>query len=381
MSLSGVKRTFRFALHMSAYDPKRTSLAFRFRPLPRYAWELLPSAVRAFWGATMRRRQFLGLLGGAVAVWPVVLRAQQPAGPVIGFMNAGSSKGLGRLAVAFRQGLSESGFVENQNITIEYHWAEGHAEQLPAMAADLVRRRVSVIAATSTPAALAAKAATTTIPVVFETAGDPIALGLVASLNRPSRNVTGITQLSSELVAKRLSLLHDLIPAASTVGFLVNPTDPRFVSQTKDMQEAAKTFGVQIQVVNASTDGELESGFAELSQLRVGALMVGTGEFFNSRPEKIVGLAARQHIPAMYQYRRFAEVGGLISYGPHITDAYRQAGIYTARILKGEKPADLPVVRATKFEMVINRKTAKTLGLTIPSGVLAIADEVIDEGS
>src|SRR5262245_10722452 len=332
-------------------------------------------------GATMRRRQFLGLLGGAVAAWPMAVRAQQATGPVIGFMNAGSSRGLGRLAAAFRQGLSESGFVENQNITIEYRWAEGRLEQLPSMAADLVKRHVNVIAATGTQAALAAKAATTTIPIIFETAGDPIALGLVGSLNRPSRNVTGITQLSSELVAKRLSLLHDLIPGALTVGFLVNPSDPRFVSQTKDMQEAAKTFGVQIQVLNASTDSELESAFAELSQLRVGALVVGTGEFFNSRPEKIAGLAAQQHIPAMYQYRRYAEVGGLISYGPHITDAYRQAGIYTARILKGEKIASLPVVHATKFEMVINRKTAKALGLTIPPGVLAIGDEVIEEGS
>ena len=328
----------------------------------------------------MRRRQFLVLLGGATA-WPLAARAQQPAGAVIGFMNAGSSKGLGRLAVAFRQGLSESGFVENQNITIEYRWAEGHVEQLSAMAADLVKRHVNVIAATGTQAALAAKAATTTIPIVFETAGDPIALGLVGSLNRPSRNVTGITQLSSELVAKRLSLLHDLVPQASTIGFVVNPTDPRFVSQTKDIQEAAKTFAVEIQVVNASTDAELESAFAELGQLRVGALVVGTGEFFNSRPEKIAGLADRHRIPAMYQYRRFAEVGGLISYGPHISDAYRQAGIYTSRILKGEKIADLPVVRATKFEMVINRKAAKTLGLTIPSGVLSIADEVIEEAS
>jgi len=329
----------------------------------------------------MRRREFITLVGGAAAIWPLVTKAQQPSGPVIGFMNAGSSKGLGRLAVAFRQGLSESGFVENQNITIEYRWAEGHIEQLPAMAADLVRRHVSIIAATGTQAALAAKAATTTIPIVFETAGDPIALGLVGSLNRPSRNVTGITQLSSELVAKRLGLLHDLVPHATTVGFLVNPTDPRFVSQTKDIQEAAKRFGVQIQVVNASTDAEIESAFAELGQLRVGALVVGTGEFFNSRPEKIVGLADRQHIPAMYQYRGFAEAGGLISYGPHITDAYRQAGIYTSMILKGEKLGDLPVVQATKFEMVINRKAAKTLGLTIPSGVLSIADEVIEDAS
>lgn len=329
----------------------------------------------------MKRRDFVKAIAGSAALWPLAVRAQQPVVPVIGFMNGGSSKVLARLAVAFRQGLSETGYVENQNIAIEYRWAEGHYEQLPAMAADLVRRQVSVIAATGTQAALAAKAATSKIPIIFETAGDPIALGLVGSLNRPNRNVTGITQLSSELVAKRLSLLHDLVPAASTIGFLVNPTDPRFVSQTKDMQEAAKTFGVQIQVVNASTDGELESAFADLSQLRVGALMVGTGEFFNSRTEKIAALAAQQHVPAMYQYRQFADVGGLVSYGPHITDAYRQAGIYCSRILKGEKPADLPVVRATKFEMVINRKTAKALGLAIPSGVLAIADEVIEEGS
>jgi len=332
-------------------------------------------------GGGMRRRQFIRLFGSAVAAWPLAVRAQQPTMPVIGFMNGGSSKGLARLAVAFRQGLSESGYVESQNVTIEYRWAEGHYEQLAALAADLVKRHVNVIAATGTQAALAAKAATTSIPIVFETAGDPVALGLVGSLNRPSRNLTGITQLSSELVAKRLSLLHDLVPTASTIGFLVNPTDPRFVSQTKDMQEAAKTFGVQIQVVNASTDDELESAFAELHQLRVGAVVVGTGEFFNSRPDKIVGLAARQHIPAMYQYRQFAEAGGLISYGPHLADAYRQAGIYTSKILKGEKVAGLPVVRATKFEMVINRKTAKALALTIPPGVLAIADEVIEESS
>ena len=328
----------------------------------------------------MKRRDFIKSSVGLAVFWPLSVRAQQSV-PVIGFMNGGSSNGLARLAVAFRQGLIETGYFENQNITIEYRWAEGHYEQLPAMAADLVRRQVSVIAATGTQAALAAKAATSKIPIIFETAGDPIALGLVGSLNRPNRNVTGITQLSSELVAKRLSLLHDLLPAASTIGFLVNPTDPRFVAQTKDMQEAAKTFGVQIQIVNASTDNELESAFAELSQLQVGALVVGTGEFFNSRAVKIVTLAAQQNFPAMYQYRQYADVGGLVSYGPDLRDAYRQAGVYSSRILKGDKPVDLPVMRATKFEMVINRKTAKTLGLAIPSGILAIADEVIEEGS
>jgi putative ABC transport system substrate-binding protein len=323
------------------------------------------------------RREFVTLLGAAVA-WPLGARAQQPAMPVIGFMNVGTPKEDEYLRAAFQQGVSETGYIEGQNIAIEYRWAEGHPDRLPGLAADLVRRRVSVIAATSTPAALAAKDATATIPIVFETAGDPIKLGLVASLNRPGGNVTGMTQLSSELVAKRLGILHDLIPTATTIGLLVNPTDPRAETQTGEMQEAAHALGLQIHVLNASTEGEINTVFAILSQLRLGALLVVTSNLFSRRREQFVTLAARQGVPAIYQYREYVAAGGLISYGTSITDAYRQAGIYTGRILKGEKPDDLPVLRPTKFELVINLKTTKTLGLTIPSGVLAIADEVIE---
>ena len=324
----------------------------------------------------MRRREFFGILGGA-AMWPVTARAQQSI-PVVGFLNGGSPEAFTRFAAAFRQGLGEMGFVEHQNVEIEYRWAEGQYDRFPALIADLVRRQVVVIAATTTPAAIAAKAATTSIPIVFETAGDPVKLGLVASLNRPGRNITGITQLSSELVAKRLGLLHDLLPAVTIIGALVNPTDPRAESQTSDMEQAARTLGLQMHVLNTSTDGELDKAFTDLNQLRVGALVVGTGEFFNSRREQIVALAARQRVPAMYQYRDFATVGGLVSYGPSLVDAYRQTGVYTGRVLKGEKPADLPVLRPTKFELILNLKTAKTLGLTIPSGVMAIADEVVE---
>ena len=326
----------------------------------------------------MKRREFITLIGGMAAAWPFAARAQQPAMPVIGFMNVGSLEGNQYLGAAFRQGVSETGYIVGQNVTIEYHWAEGHHDRLPGLVADLVRRRVSVIAATSTPAALAAKGATATIPIVFETAGDPIKLGLVASLNRPGGNVTGVTQLSSELVAKRLGLLHDLIPTATLIGLLVDPTDPRTEAQTRDMQEAAHVLGLQIHVLNASTEGEFNIAFAMLSQLRVGALLVGTSNLFRGRREQLVALAAQQGVPAIYQYREFAAAGGLISYGTSLTHAYHQAGIYTGRVLKGEKPADLPVLRPTKFELVINLKTAKTLRLSIPSGVLAIADEVIE---
>ena len=305
----------------------------------------------------LHRRSFITLLGGA-AVWPLAARAQQPAMPVIGFLNSASPGPFAPLVAGFLRGLKEAGYVEGQNVTIENRWAEGKYDRLPELARDLVRQQVAVIAATTTPAALAAKAATPSIPIVFETAGDPIKLGLVNSLNRPGRNVTGVTQLNSELVSKRLGLLHDLIPTATIIGLLLNPNDPRAETQSADMQEAAHALGLQIHIVNASTEGEVDSAFATLAQLRAGALIVGTGEFFNSRPEQLAEQAVRHAMPAFYQLRQFAAAGGLISYGTSITDAYRQAGVYTGRILKGEKPADLPVLRPTKFELIINLKTA-----------------------
>ena len=309
----------------------------------------------------MQRRYFIALLFGAVT-WPFVAHAQQSALPVIGFLNSGVPNGYQGLQTAFSKGVSEAGYIEGQNVTIEYHWAEGHDDQLPALAADLARRRVSVIAATGTPAALAVKAATTTIPIVFETLGDPIKLGLIASLSRPGGNITGISQLSSELVSKRLGLLHDLIPTATVVGFFNNPTDPGAESQTIDTQEAARALGLKIHVLNASTEAEISAAFATLPELKAGALLVGTGELFRRRPALIPTLAARQGIPAIYQYREYAAAGGLISYGTSLTDAYRLAGVYAGRVLEGEKPAELPALRPTKFELVINLKTAKALG-------------------
>jgi putative ABC transport system substrate-binding protein len=325
----------------------------------------------------MRRREFIGVLGGAAA-WPLIARAQQQAMPVIGFLNAAPAERWALYSTGFLQGLKETGYIGGQNVTIEFRWAEGQYDRLPGMAADLVRQKVTVIAATGTPAALAAKAATDVIPIVFETAGDPIRLGLVASLNRPGGNVTGVTQLNSELVPKRLGLLHDLIPTAKSIGLLVNPKDSRIEAQSRDVQEAAHAHGLQIYILKASTDREIETAFADLVKFRAGALIVGTGEFFNTRREQLTALASRHRVPAIYQYRLFVSAGGLISYGASLTDAYRLAGNYTGRVLKGDKPADLPVARPTKFELVINLKIANALGLTIPPGVLAIADEVIE---
>jgi ABC-type uncharacterized transport system substrate-binding protein len=325
----------------------------------------------------MRRREFIGVVG-AVALWPRSAGAQQPAKPVLGFVNVGKADTSAYLAAAFRAGLKQAGYIDGENITVEYRWADGHFDRLTSLAADLVHRQVAVIAATTTPGALAVKGTGTTIPVVFETAGDPIRLGLVKSLNHPGDNITGVTQLSSELISKRLGLLHELIPTVKLVGLLVDQADPRAEEQVADMNEAARGLGLQIDVVNASNEDEIEKAFANFSQAGARGVLVGTGEFLRRRAEQVVSLAAQQNLPAIYQYREFAKAGGLISYGTDLIDSYRQAGLYTGRVLKGEKPGDLPVLQAAKFDLVINLKAAKSLGLTIPPGVLAIADDVIE---
>ena len=325
----------------------------------------------------MRRREFIAGLGSAAA-WPVVARAQQPAMPVIGFLSSQSADDdYKNVTVPFLQGLKETGYVEGQNVAVEYRWAENQYDRLPALAADLVRRRVAVIVAAGTTAALAAKAATTTIPIVFATGGDPVALGLVASLNRPGANVTGIANLAAELAPKQLQLLRELIPNAAVFGVLADPAFPATQSIIADLQAAARTLGLQLVVVNARTDSDLETAFATFSQQRVGAVLVGTSTFYNRRMEQLAALAARHALPAIFPYREYALAGGLMSYGSSIGYLYHQAGIYTGRILKGEKPADLPVQQVTKIELVINLKTAKALGLTIPETLLATADEVI----
>jgi putative ABC transport system substrate-binding protein len=325
----------------------------------------------------MRRREFIGIFGAA-ALCPLTARAQQPTKPVVGYLYVGRSDTGTFLQAAFRAGLKEAGYADGENVIVEYRWAEGHFDRLPSLAADLVHRQVTVIAACGTPAAIAAKGTGTTIPIVFETAGDPIRLGLVKSLNHPGDNVTGVTQLSSELISKRLGLLHELIPAAKLVSLLVDQADPRAEAQVADMNEAARGLDLQIHIVKASNENEIDKAFANISQAGARGLLVGTGEFLRRRAEQVVTLAARQNLPTIYQYREFAKEGGLISYGTDLSDSYRQAGVYTGRVLEGEKPGDLPVLQATKFDLVINLKTAKALRLTIPPGVLAIADEVIE---
>jgi putative tryptophan/tyrosine transport system substrate-binding protein len=324
----------------------------------------------------MKRREFISLVGGAAVVSPFAAWAQQPTMPVIGFLNGTSAQGYG--VVSFRQGLIEAGYVEGQNITIEYRWAEGHYERLPALAADLVRLRVAVLVATSTPANVIAMKATTEIPIVFTTSSDPVALGLVASLNRPGGNVTGAVTLNVQVVSKRLELLHEMVPTATAIAVLVNPTNPNAKTQSEALQTAARAIGLQIETLNVTTENEIDAVFAQLAERRTGALLVDTDAFLFGRRAQLVDLAKRYTIPTIFDRREYAEAGGLVSYGGSVEDVYRLAGIYTGRILKGERPADLPVIQSTKLQLIVNLKTANALGVTPPPSLLARADEVIE---
>jgi putative ABC transport system substrate-binding protein len=326
----------------------------------------------------VRRRNFITLLGGAAMTWPLAARAQQAAMPIIGLLDSRSPDGMTDRLRAFREGLKDSGYVERENVAIEYRWAENQLDRLPELAAELVRRQVAVIAATSTNPAFAAKAATTTTPIVFVVGEDPVRLGLVASLARPGGNLTGINILSGELTAKRLNLLREMVPGAARIAVLVNPANVMTENALRDVAAAARVMGLQIQVLNASTSGEIDAAFATFVRERPDAVFVGLDVFFIGRRAQLVNLASRHALPATYPLRDFAEVGGLMSYGANAADTFRHIGVYAGRILKGAKPADLPVVQSTKFELVINAWTARMLGLTVPSTLLARADEVIE---
>ena len=327
----------------------------------------------------MGRREFVALLGGAAAAWPLAARAQQAAMPVIGFLGPGSAQSDTYRVTAFRQGLSEAGLVDGQNFTIEYRWAESRYDRLPALAAELVRRQVAVIATSGTPAALAAKAATQTIPIVFETAADPVKIGLVASLARPGGNVTGVTQASEEIAPKRLELLHELLPKAGVLALLVNPTAPELAEQQKrEVLSAAQALGIDLHILNASTEQDFDRIFAKLAELRAGGLVIGGDAFFTSQAKQLAALTVQHAVPAIYQWREFAAAGGLMSYGPNVTETHRLVGTYAGQILKGGKPADLPVQQAAKVEMLINLKTARALGITIPLPLSGRADEIFE---
>ena len=323
----------------------------------------------------IRRRELLVTLGSAAVVWPIAARAQQP---VIGYLNFGSPESDTPRLTGLRRGLSQTGYVEGRNFLVEYRWAGNQIDRLPALGADLVQRQVAVIVATGTLAALAAKAATTSIPIVFNVGADPVQLGLVASLNRPGGNLTGYNNIASELGTKGLALLHELIPSVATIGTLENPNSPVSELMTRDVLATAPVIGVKVQILKAGTDREIDAAFMSLVQAQTGALLVTNDVFFNNRIEQIVALAQRHAIPTMYAFRDFVVAGGLISYGTSLTEHYRQLGLYTGRILKGEKPADLPVQQTTKLELIINLKTVKALGLEIPPKLLALADEVIE---